>query len=109
MLSILKARQIELKRFFSTVGAQQVDILDQMANRDLNKITKKANAHKKVSEHDEVMEALQALMEDAEDLARQRHNTQLEAEMRQLEAGKEVIEQKFKVRTWLWNIAGIEY
>jgi hypothetical protein len=97
MISILKARQHELKRFFSTVGAQQVDILEQMANRDLNRMAKKANAHKKVPEYAMIVEELEAAKQDAEDVARKRYDVQLEAEMRRLEAEKEVIEAQWKV------------
>ena len=101
MVALLKSRQQELKRFFSTVGAQQVDILEQMANRDLNRLAKKANAHKKIPEYEEAVEELQAAMEEAEDLARTRHAIQLEAEMQRVEAEKEVMEQQFKVRPYL--------
>ncbi len=97
MLSIYKARQQELKRFFSTVGAQQVDILEQMANRDLNKITKKANAHKKVPEYDMIVDELQAAKRDAEDVARKRYEVEVELAMREYEAEKEVLEQQCRV------------
>ncbi|EXJ57095.1 hypothetical protein A1O7_07439 [Cladophialophora yegresii CBS 114405] len=98
MISILKARQQELKRFFSVVGAQQFDILEQLANRDLNRMAKKSNAHKKVPEYAMIVEELEAAKQDAEDLVRKRYDIQLEAEMRRLEAEKEVIEQQWKNR-----------
>ncbi|ETI25869.1 hypothetical protein G647_02646 [Cladophialophora carrionii CBS 160.54] len=98
MISLLKARQQELKRFFHVVGAQQFDILEQMANRDLNRMAKKANAHKKVPEYATIVEELEAAKQDAEDLARNRYDVQVEAEMRRLEAEKEVIEQQWTNR-----------
>ena len=97
MIGMLKTRQQELRRFFSTVGAQQVEILDQMACRDLNRIARKPNAHKKVSEFETIMEELQVGEEDAENLARKRYDIQVEAEMRRLEQEREVIEQQFLV------------
>ena len=101
LISMLKARQQELKRFFTTVGAQQVEILEQMASRDLNRITKKPNAHKKVPEYETIIDELQTGAEDAKELARKRYDVQFEAEMQRLEQEKEVIEQKFKVSPFI--------
>ena len=97
LISLLKARQQELKRFFNTVGAHQVDILEQIASRDLNRIAKKSSAHKKVPEYDEIVEELQAARQDAEDLARNTYEIQVAAEIQKYEAEKEVMEQQFKV------------
>lgn len=97
LISMLKARQHELKRFFTVVGAQQVDILDQLASRDLSKLARKPKVHKHVPEFDAAMEELEARMKDAEDLARTRYTVQLEHEMQRLDQEKEVIDQQFKV------------
>ncbi|KAJ9615720.1 hypothetical protein H2200_001797 [Cladophialophora chaetospira] len=96
MISILKARQQELKRFFNTVGTHQLDILEQIASRDLNKLAKKASAHKKVPEYDMIVDELQAARQDAEDLARKRYDAEVENENRKYEAEKEVLEQQNK-------------
>lgn len=97
VVSLLKARQQELKRFFSTIGAQQLDILEQMASRDISKISKKANAHKKVPEYDEIVDELQSARQDAEDTIRKRYDIEVESELRKYEAEKEVLEQQLEV------------
>lgn len=96
---MLKARQHELKRFFSIVGAQQVDILEQLASRDLSKLARKPKAHQKVPEYDTIVESLDTTMQDIQDMIRTRHRVQLEHEMQRMEQEKEVIEQQFKVRS----------
>jgi hypothetical protein len=93
----LKARQNELKRFFSTVGAQQMDILEQLATRDMNRLAKRPNAHKKLPEYDELMKDLESAKVKAENLAKMKYEIQLEAEMRRYETEKAVIEARFKV------------
>ncbi|KIW19951.1 hypothetical protein PV08_00526 [Exophiala spinifera] len=97
-ISMLKARQHELKKFFSAVGAQQVDILDQLASRDLSKLARKPKAHQKVPEYETVIDGLNSTMEDIQDLMRTRKRVQLEQEMQRLDLEKEVIEQQFKAR-----------
>ncbi|KAJ9636082.1 hypothetical protein H2204_005579 [Knufia peltigerae] len=97
-ISMLKARQHELKKFFSLVGAQQVDILDQLASRDLSKLARKPKAHQKVPEFETVIEGLNSSMEDIQDLMKTRKRVQMEHEMQRLEQEKEVIEQQFKTR-----------
>lgn len=96
-ISMLKARQQELKRFFKVVGAQQIDILDQLAVRDLSKIARKPKAHKHVPEHDMVIEALDGLMQDAQDIAKARYRVQIQHEENRLRQEREVVEQKYKV------------
>ncbi len=54
----LKQRQQELKKLFSTVGAPQAELLDQLAGKDLNKLIKKPRAHTKVPEYDELRDNL---------------------------------------------------
>lgn len=95
---MLKARQHELKKFFSLVGAQQMDILDQLASRDLSKLARKPKAHQKVPEYDTIIDGLNSTMEDIQDSMRTRKKIQLEHEMQRLEQEKEVIEEQFKVR-----------
>ncbi|KIW92009.1 uncharacterized protein Z519_06991 [Cladophialophora bantiana CBS 173.52] len=97
-ISILKARQLELKRFFSTVGAQQIDILEQLSSRDISKIARKPKAHRHVPEYDGVVEELESTMRDVQDLAQTRYRIQLEHEMQRLQREKEVIEAQFENR-----------
>lgn len=99
IIAMMKTRQQELKRFFNTVGTQQAEMLEEMATRDLNRIAKKPNAHKKVPEYDLVMEEIQTRKEEAEEIARKRYEIALETEMLEFEAQKEVIEQQFKVQS----------
>ncbi|KAK5237922.1 hypothetical protein LTR47_001015 [Exophiala xenobiotica] len=95
-ISMLKARQHELKRFFSVVGAQQVDILEQLASRDLSKLARKPKAHEKVPEYDTIVENLDATMQDIQDMIRTRNRIQVEHEMQRMEQEKHVIEQQFR-------------
>ncbi|EXJ88399.1 hypothetical protein A1O1_05329 [Capronia coronata CBS 617.96] len=95
-ISMLKARQQELKRFFKVVGAQQIDILDQLASGDLSKIARKPKAHKHVPEHDMATETLEQLMESAQDTITARYRVQVEHEVRRMMQEKEVIERQFK-------------
>jgi regulator of sirC expression with transglutaminase-like and TPR domain len=96
-ISMLKARQHELKKFFAVVGARQADLLDQLAGRDLAKLARKPHAHRHVGEHDAVVEDLEARMRAAQDLATQKYNTQVEYARRRLERETEVIEEQFQV------------
>jgi hypothetical protein len=96
-ISMLKARQHELKRFFSVVGAQQVDILEQLASRDLSKLARKPKAHEKVPEYDTIVENLDATMQDIQDMIRTRNRVQVEHEMQRMEQERHVIEQQFRV------------
>lgn len=99
MIAMMKTRQQELKRFFNIVGTQQTEMLEEMATRDLNRIAKKPNAHKKVPEYELIMEEIQTRREEAEDIARKRYDVAMETAMLELEAQKEVIEQQFKVHS----------
>lgn len=96
-ISMLKARQHELKRFFAVVGAQQSEILDQLATRDLSKLARKPKAHTHVPEHDAVKESLESTMADIQEMIRARHRIQVEQETLRMEREKEVIEEQFKV------------
>ncbi|OAL25041.1 hypothetical protein AYO22_04918 [Fonsecaea multimorphosa] len=97
-ISIIKARQLELKRFFNTVGAQQVDILEQLSGRDMARIARKPKAHRHVPEYDGVVEELEATMRDLQDLVQTRFNLQVEHEKQRLQQEKEVIEAQFQNR-----------
>ncbi|KIW23201.1 uncharacterized protein PV07_11421 [Cladophialophora immunda] len=97
-ISIIKARQLELKRFFSIVGAQQVDILDQLSGRDASKIARKPKAHRHVPEYDSVVEEVEATMRDVQDFVQTRYDLQVEHEKQRLQQEKEVIEAQFKNR-----------
>ena len=98
MISMIKARQQELKKFFQTVGAQQTDILDLLASRDLAKMVKNPRAHKKIPEYDVVMEDLKQTVAEESDLFRKRYEMDVEYANKLLEMEKEMIEKKFKVR-----------
>ncbi|EXJ78270.1 hypothetical protein A1O3_09431 [Capronia epimyces CBS 606.96] len=95
-ISMLKARQQELKRFFKVVGGQQIDILDQLAVRDMSKISRKPKAHKHVPEHEMVTDALKELMEDTQDMIKARYRVQSEHEEQRMRQEKEVIEQQYQ-------------
>lgn len=97
-ISMLKARQHELKKFFSVVGNQQIDILDQLAIKDLSKLSRKPKAHKHVPEYDEVTEALEALKHKTQEELFTKRNLQLKHESEHLEQEKEVIEHQYRTR-----------
>lgn len=97
VLADLKARQSELKKLFKEVGAQQNEALNLLAMRDLSRIAKKSKAHEKVPEYEAVLNALKRKEKSAEDFARGKYEYDLEQAKFLLDAGKEVIEQRYKV------------
>ncbi len=97
MISMIKARQQELKKFFQTVGTQQTNILDLLASRDIAKMSKKPRAHKKVPEYDMVMNDLNQTVSEESDLFRKRHDMDVEYAKKLLGMEKEIIEKKFRV------------
>lgn len=97
ILAELKARQMELKRFFKEVGAQQNEALSLLATRDLGKIAKRRRAHEKVPEHQALLDGLGERKKEAEEFARGKYEYDLQQAEMLLEAEKEVIEQRFKV------------
>lgn len=97
-ISMLKARQHELKKFFSVVGNQQIDILDKLATKDLSKISRKPKAHKHVPEYDQITETLEALKNQTRAEFATKRDLQLEYEEQHLEHEKEVIEQQYRTR-----------
>jgi len=96
-ISYLKARQQELKRFFSMVGAQQVEILDQISSRDLNKLVRKAKAHRLVPEFEALVGQLEARQEETCDMIRTRNQAQVEHEKQRMAQEREVIERQYLV------------
>ncbi|KAI1627366.1 hypothetical protein EDD37DRAFT_622115 [Exophiala viscosa] len=97
-ISMLKTRQHELKRFFAIVGAQQADILDQLATKGLSKIARKPKAHTHVPEYDTVREGLETTLEDIQEMVRTRYRLQVDQEIQRMKREKEVIQQQFKTR-----------
>lgn len=97
ILADLKSRQTELRKFFKEVGAQQHEALDLLATRDLGKIAKKSRAHEKVPEYQTLLDALEDKKMEAEDFAREKYEYGLKQAKILLEAGKEIIEQRYKV------------
>ena len=97
ILADLKARQTELKKFFKDVGAQQNQILDLLATRDLTKIAKKSKAHEKVPEYQVLLDDLGEKKKEAEDYAKRKYEYDLQQASLLLEAEKEVIERRFRV------------
>ena len=95
-IAALKARQQELKKIFHVVGEYQIDLLDNMSNRDLAKLIRKPGAHKKVPEYEELLEALDDLKEKAHSVTRESYRVALEAEERLFEGEKAVIEQRYR-------------
>jgi len=93
----LKERQQQLKRFFKLVGAQQYEILDQLAARDLTRLVRKSKAHQQVPEYNEVFKDLVEGMKTACHLANKRKDIQLQHERGRFEREKEIIETRFKV------------
>ena len=99
MITSLKARQQELKKFFQIVGAQQNDLLDLLAARDMAKLVKKPKAHKKVPEYEATTKDLEQVMEEARNLFRQKHRMDVEAAEKVYEMERKLIEQRFRVRS----------
>jgi hypothetical protein len=103
LMAMLKARQGELKKFFSSVGAHQIDLLDRITTRDLNRLAKKPNAHKKVPEYDEIIADLEDAKMTAVHLANKRYEIELDAEMRRLEREEYVIKQQYTVSSLMYT------
>jgi hypothetical protein len=98
LVKLLKARQASLRNFFRDVGRQQADILDNLALRDINKLSRRANAHKKVPEYDEVLENLKERKEDAIDLAKRRFELEKKLADTRFAQEKELLEQQLRQR-----------
>ena len=96
-LTSLRARQQELKKFYQLVGAQQNEVLDLLASRDIARLVKKPKAHKKVPEYEKVTEELEEAMQRECDLFRLKYDMDVEAAEKLHKMGKESIEQKFSV------------
>jgi hypothetical protein len=97
MITSLKARQQELKKFFQVVGAQQNDLLDLLAARDMAKLVKKPKAHKKVPEYEATTKDLEQVMEEARNLFRLKYRMDVEAAEKLHETEKGLVEQRFRV------------
>jgi hypothetical protein len=97
MITSLKARQQELKKFFQVVGAQHNDILGLLAARDMAKLVKKPKAHKKVPEYEATTKNLEQIMEDARNLFHLKHRMDTEAANMLFEMEKDLIEQRYRV------------
>ena len=97
-ISMLKARQHELKKFFSVVGNQQIDILDALATQDLSKIARKSKAHKHVPEYDEFTEDLSRARTEFEAEVTTKRSVQVRHENNHFQQEKEVIEQQYRTR-----------
>lgn len=98
LVKILKARQALLRNFFRDVGRQQVDILDTLSLRDINRLLRRANAHKKVPEYDDVLEDLQEKKQDAIDLANRRFELEKKLAEDQFAQKQELLAQQLKQR-----------
>ena len=94
----LKARQLELKRVFNTIGAQQVDILDKIASTDISKLIRKPKAHKSMPEYDDLVAELQDTQDEIQDLISTRYDYMIQQEHKRYEQEKELIGMQFKQR-----------
>jgi hypothetical protein len=98
VVKLIKARQALLRTFFRDVGRQQTDILDTLSLRDLNKLCRRANAHKKIPEYDDVLEDLQEKKQDAIDLAKTRFELDKKLAVNQFAQQQQLLEQQFSQR-----------
>lgn len=98
LVKLLKARQASLRSFFRDVGRQQADILDTLSLRDINRLNRRANAHKKVPEYDDVLEDLKEKNEDAIDLSNKRFELDKKLADTQYAREKELLEQQLRQR-----------
>ena len=98
VVKLIKARQALLRTFFRDVGRQQTDILDTLSFRDLNKLCRRANAHKKIPEYDDVLEDLQEKKQDAIDLAKTRFELDKKLAVNQFAQQQQLLEQQFNQR-----------
>lgn len=97
MITSLRARQQELKKFFQAVGTQQNDVLDLIASRDIARLVKKPRAHKKVSEYEETMKHLEETMAQERALFHLKYEMEVKAAKKLFEIERESIEQRYKV------------
>ena len=97
-ITSLRARQQELKKFYQLVGAQQNEVLDLLASRDIARLVKKPKAHKKVPEYEKVTEELEEAMQRECNLFRLKYVMDVEAAEKLYKMERESIEQKFNVR-----------
>ena len=97
LISALKARQQELRKFFSTVGGYQADVLEQIASKDIARLVRKAKAHRQVPEHETVLDDIAGEREKATATIRRHFEIATAAELRRVEAEKEVTNKRFKI------------
>ncbi|RMZ85277.1 hypothetical protein DV738_g171, partial [Chaetothyriales sp. CBS 135597] len=107
----LEQRQQELKKRFNTIAAQQIDLLQHLGSRDLNTLAKKARAHTKVPEFQELKADLESAAEQQRERVRKWYRIAMEAEIKKFEQEKEVVESQFRRRcedTRLEHLQGLQ-
>lgn len=98
LLKSVRQRQLELKRWFSIIGAQQAEALEIMVSRDLSKLHKKSTAHTKVHEHDELLSSLRSKGDKTKALIDREHRMRQDLALKSLQAQEELIEIAFRRR-----------
>lgn len=98
LLKSIRQRQLELRKFYLIVGAQQMEALELMSSRDLSKIHKKPTAHTKVPEYDEILQDLEAKEQAAKNLAKRQYSMAVELAKQNLQSQEQIIEDSFRRR-----------
>ena len=96
LLASMKARQQDLKKFFSHVGSYQIDTLEGMSTKDISQLQRKPNAHKKLAEHEALLESLDQSRKGAEDQIQVKYRLAEEVALREYEAEKWILEERCK-------------
>ena len=96
LLASMKARQQDLKKFFSHVGSYQIDTLEGMSTKDISQLQRKPNAHKKLAEHEALLESLDQSRKGAEDQIQGKYRLAEEVALREYEAEKRILEERCK-------------
>ena len=96
-IASVKARQGELKKWFSTLSRHQAELLDQLSMQSLSRLTKKPKAHKKVREYEDVITALQSRRDSAQADIQNLYEAEIENLNTRHEMEKDLVQQQLYV------------
>lgn len=91
LLNNLRARQNELKKFYNTLGAQQIELLDELNSRSLSRLLRKPGAHTDAIEYASVVDEIDMRREDTDTLARRRYDIEVATAKKNLEIQREIL------------------
>lgn len=98
LLNNLRARQSELKKFYNTLGAQQIELLEELNSRSLSRLLRKPDAHTDTVEYASIVDELEMRMHDTDALIRRRYDIEVATAKKNLEIQREILEVQLRHR-----------